>query len=333
VKFSFSDGSVREVKVTMILSGGSGSASAGKGRSASCQPAKQVLIVPTLTDNFALNVGWPTPVQADVYDDCGVPSASSVVNVSFDNGDPVLVLKNIGAGHYSGTWVPTGVNTGAVAVSMLSLRPGLAKGEWNTSGRLSKLASTPPILAAGGVLNAASRVTTALLPPGGRLALQGANFPASAAEVNVLIGGSLAKVVSSAPEEIQVVAPTALDGITETYVIVNARGFSTSPQTVAVAPADPGLYALPDGSYASAGGSITVTATGLGAVNAAGNVTVAPTAKLGDLAATVTSATLPAGADGVYQLKITIPAGASGALPLTVSQNGATSNAITVNVQ
>jgi uncharacterized protein (TIGR03437 family) len=131
----------------------------------------------------------------------------------------------------------------------------------------------------------------------------------------------------------QVVAPAQLDGISQTYVIVNANGFSTSPQTVSVVPADPGLYSLPDGTVASRGASLTVTATGLGAVDTTGKVTAAVTAKLGDLDAPVTSATLPAGSDGVYQLRITIPAGASGALPLTITQNAITSNQITVNVQ
>jgi uncharacterized protein (TIGR03437 family) len=76
-----------------------------------------------------------------------------------------------------------------------------------------------------------------------------------------------------------------------------------------------------------------VAATGLGAVDSTGKVVAPLTAKLGSLDATVTSATLPAGADGMYQLRITIPAGATGAMPLTVTQSAITSNQITVNVQ
>jgi hypothetical protein len=87
----------------------------------------------------------------------------------------------------------------------------------------------------------------------------------------------------------QVVAPAALDGISQTYVIVNARGFTTSPQIVSVVATDPGLYPLPDGTSASPGGSLAMTAAGLGAADSAGNVT-AVTAKLGDLDAVVTSA-------------------------------------------
>jgi uncharacterized protein (TIGR03437 family) len=333
VKLSFTDGSVRQINVTMILRAGAGVITDGKSRSAGCDPTRQVLVVPSMTDNFALNVGWPIPIQAQVFDDCGVASATSTVSVTFDNGDPAMTLKNLSAGNYSGTWTPASAGSGAVSLTMQALRPGMAKGEWKSTGRLTREASTPPILAAGGVLNAASRVNTSLLAPGGRLILQGANFPSAAADAAVLIGGSSAKVVSSSPGEMQVVAPAQLDGISQTYVIVNAGGFSTSPQTVSVAPSDPGLYPLPDGSTASAGSTITVTATGLGAVDATGKVMAPVTATLGTLDAPVTSATLPAGADGVYQLRITIPAGASGAMPLSVTQNAITGNQITINVQ
>ncbi|HTM47454.1 MAG TPA: SMP-30/gluconolactonase/LRE family protein, partial [Bryobacteraceae bacterium] len=215
VKFSFSDGSVRQVNVTMILRPGAGTADT-KSRSAGCEPSRQVLVVPTMSDNFALNVGWPIPVQAQVFDDCGSPSTTSTVNVTFDNGDPVLVLRNLSGGQYAGTWTPVSAASGAVSVAMLALRPGMFKAEWKSTGRISKETSPLPILASGGVLNAATRVNTSLLAPGGRLALQGANFPESAADATVLIGGVSAKVVSSTANEMQVVAPSPLDGITQT---------------------------------------------------------------------------------------------------------------------
>jgi uncharacterized protein (TIGR03437 family) len=334
VKFSFTDGSVREVTVAMILRAGAGAtASSSKDRSASCEPKEQIMVVPTLSDNFSLSVGWPIPIQAQVFDDCGLPSAISSVNVVFDNGDPVLALKNLSGGQYAGTWTPTSAASGSVSVTMSALRPGMKNGAWRSTGRLAREASTPPILASNGVLNAASRISTSLLAPGGRLVLQGANFPETPADATVLVGGTIAKVISSTPTEMQIVAPSQLDGISQTYIIVKAREFSTSPQNVAVVPADPGLYPLPEGTAASPGASLTVTAAGLGAVDAAGNVTVRPTAKFGTVDATVTSATLPAAADGVYQLRITVPAGASGAQNLTISQNGVSSNPIPVYVQ
>jgi len=334
VNFSFSDGTVREVTVVMILSAGAASGvSSAKDRSAGCEPKQQVMVVPTLSDNFSLSVGWPIPIQVQVFDDCGTPSATSSVNVVFDNGDPALALKNLSGGNFAGTWTPQGSASASVSLTMSALRPGMKNALWQSRGRITREASTPPILSSGGVLNAASRISTSLLAPGGRMILQGANLPESPADALVLVGGSEAKVISSSPVEMQIVAPPQLDGLSQTYIIVKAREFSTSPQTVSVAPVDPGLYPLPEGTAASPGGTLTVTATGLGAVDATGNVTLRPTAKLGNLDATVTGATLPAGADGIYQLRITIPAGASGAQELTILQNGVSSNAIPVNVR
>ena len=94
-----------------------------------------------------------------------------------------------------------------------------------------------------------------------------------------------------------------------------------------------GLYPLPEGTTVAVGGTLSVTAAGLGAVDAEGKVVAPVTAKLGDLDAVVETAVLPEGADGVYQLSIKIPEGASGAMPLTVTQKEVVSNAITVSIQ
>src|SRR5262249_62021473 len=102
----------------------------------------------------------------------------------------------------------------------------------------------------------------------------------------------------STANEMQVVAPAQLDGITQTYVIVNARGFSTSPQNVSVVPADPGLYPLPAGAPAAVGGSLTGSAAGLGAVGSTGKAGAPVTAKLGALDATVTAGTPGGGGAG-----------------------------------
>src|SRR5262249_37594458 len=117
------------------------------------------------------------------------------------------------------------------------------------------------------------------------------------------------------------------------FVVVSARAFTTSPQLVTVVPADPGLYPLAGSGSVAIGATLSVTATGLGAVDSTGKVIAPVTAKLGSYDAAVTSATLPAAADGIYQLRITVPAGARGASTLSLTQNALTSNEITVNVQ
>ena len=120
----------------------------------------------------------------------------------------------------------------------------------------------------------------------------------------------------------------------QTSVIVSARGIATSSETVAVVAADPGIYPLPEGTAAAPGASLTLTATGLGAIGVNGQPTLRPTAKVGDLDAVIESIVPSAsGGEGVYQLRVTIPAAANGTLPVTISQGGISSNPVTVTVR
>ncbi|MEO7652171.1 MAG: IPT/TIG domain-containing protein, partial [Bryobacteraceae bacterium] len=272
-------------------------------------------------------------MQVQVFDDCGNLSAGSNVNLTFSNGDPLLSLSNLKNGSYAGTWTPAS-SASSVTISMKALHKTLAVDEFKMNGKLARGSATPPILFTGGVQNAASRRNSALIAPGGRLVLKGANFPDTVAGTTVLIGAASAKVVSSTPDEIQVVAPAQMELQPQTSVIVSARGIATSSETVAVVAADPGIYPLPEGTTAAPGASLTITATGLGGIGTNGQPTLRPTAKIGDLDAVIESISLSTtGGEGVYQLRITVPAGASGALPLSISQGGIGSNAVTVTVQ
>jgi len=154
VKYSFSDGSVRQVNVTMILRAGAGAADP-KTRAADCEPTRQVLVVPTMSDNFSLNVGWPVPVQAQVYDDCGAPSTTSAVNVTFNNGDPVLVLKNLSGGQYAGTWTPASAVPARSAWQCWLCGPGWPKRSGKPRAAFEGIVDTADSCS-GGVLNAAT---------------------------------------------------------------------------------------------------------------------------------------------------------------------------------
>src|SRR5262249_21774759 len=144
--------------------------------------------------------------------------------------------------------------------------------------------------------------------------------------------GSAVPVVSSQPDEIHVVAPVRFDGQTRASAIVGAGGVVTSPETLTVVQADPGLFPLPDGASASARAVITIRATGLGAVDAQGRPLVPPSASMDATSAEVVAATLLNDSPGSYQIQIRIPPGASGARQLTVTQGGLVSNAIPLQV-
>src|SRR5262249_17170282 len=115
-------------------------------------------------------------------------------------------------------------------------------------------------------------------------------------------------------------------------VIVKARGISTSAETVAVVPVDPGLFQPGQDLIAAAGSTLTVTATGLGPKGPDGKAPVPVTAQFDGADSPVQSAIASDDSSGVYTLKITVPP-AAGQHQLTITASGVVSNAIPVTVQ
>ncbi len=333
ITFTFSDGSVQEVSVLLVLrpGGGSGAAS-GKNRFADCSPATQLVLVPTLTNNFSARAGWPVPIRAQVLDDCGGQSTTSNVTATFSNGDPPLTLANLRNGEYSATWTPIAGGASST-VTVRALHPALATAEWRSSGSVSSTANDPPAVSSGGIMNAATRRRAAVVAPRQLVVIQGANFPDNMGDVRVLVGGETATVVSTKPDEVQAVIPGSVASQRSASLMVSARGYVTSPVNVAVVVADPGLFPLAEGTTVSPGASLNVTGTGFGAVDGERNPTNPIAAKLGDRDVTVESAKLSEDGPGRYQLSIKIPDDVTGELQLTVTQNGVVSNSIPVRIQ
>src|SRR5262249_50058783 len=144
-------------------------------RAAGCSPSRQLLVAPSIPNNFTVSVGWPVSLQAQILDDCGTPSATSTVTVSFDNGDPPMVFNNLGNGRYATTWTPAR-GSNSVGVIMRARHASLGSTEWKLSGRSTREAAPPPVLLPGGVLNSASQRNAALIAPGELLSLRGTNF-------------------------------------------------------------------------------------------------------------------------------------------------------------
>lgn len=333
ITFTFSDGSLQEVSVLLVLRAGGGtSATSNKDRFADCSPSSQLVLVPTLTNNFSARAGWPVPIRAQVLDDCGRESTSSNVTATFSSGDPPLTLANLRNGEYTATWTPIagGANS---TVTVRALHPALATAEWRSSGRVSATAGDPPAVASGGVMNAATRRRAAVVAPQQLVVIQGANFSDKIGDISVLVGGAAATVISARPDEVQAVIPGSVASQRSASLMVSARGYVTSPENVSVVVADPGLFPLAEGTTASPGASLKVSGTGFGAVDGDRNPALPMTARLGDRDVTVESAKLSDGGGGMYQLSIKIPDDASGDYQLTVTQNGVVSNSIPVRVQ
>lgn len=172
-------------------------------------------------------------------------------------------------------------------------------------------------------------------------------------QINLQIPFDLVQAVAASPR------PAQAQQFVE--VIVTSDGVSNAPVLMQIAPAQPGIFLI-DGvngaildvnnvlvsaqNPASAGDTVVVFATGLGAVEnppAAGApaslVDLSPTpvfatATVGGRAAVVSFSGLAPGYVGLYQVNLIVPAGvAAGAADVVVSMNGVASNTAKIAVQ
>ena len=72
----------------------------------------QLVVAPGISSGFSRSVGFAEGLSAQIYDDCGstLTGPENTVVAMFDNGDPPVILENVGAAageaDYLGTWTP-----------------------------------------------------------------------------------------------------------------------------------------------------------------------------------------------------------------------------------
>ena len=175
VTLFFQDGSVRTVNVMYILaSGGVTSQRTGVLPSisaANCTPTKLLPLLTSLGAQFTVPAAWPNTLEAQVVDDCGNPQVSGTVVASFTNGDPPVPLLSLKNGSWTGTWQITNHAASSIAVTVNADNPSLGiSGTTSVSGSLQNSVNAP-VIAAGGVFNAASYAPSAPLAPGSMIAI------------------------------------------------------------------------------------------------------------------------------------------------------------------
>jgi len=197
-------------------------------------------------------------------------------------------------------------------------------------------------LAVTRVENAASYATGAI-SPGEVVTLMGSGFTAGA---HVTFDGHAAPILYTGSTQINLVTPYEIAGKTSTSMVVKAGGAVTSPRSVAVAAASPGIFMVmnPNSKVNSTanpaphGSVVAVYATGGGQTNPPGvDGKIAATAPYPKpvLPVTVTvggiNANLPSyGAEpnviaGMMEIKVQLPVGVSGsAVPLVLNIGGFT---------
>ena len=295
----FQDGSVRTVNLLYLLAAsGVSSHSAGVSHplaaSASCTPTKLLPLVTSLGSQFTVPAGWPNTLATQVVDDCGNSHVSGTVTATFSNGDPPLPLISLKNGNWTGTWQVRNASASVIAVTVNADNPSLnIAGSISVSGGLQSSANAP-VMAAGGVLNAASYSRSAPLAPGTMVSIFGSNLANGTSSASALplstqlsgtlvtIGGKTAPLLYAGPGQINAIIPYGLPVNTNTQVIVQQGTAYTSPEPITLSAASPAIFTTtqngtgqgiiirPDGhnaepaTPAKAGDEVVIYAAGLG---------------------------------------------------------------------
>ena len=199
-----------------------------------------------------------------------------------------------------------------------------------------------PVLAVTSVENAASYATGAV-SPGEVVSLLGTGFTADA---NVTFDGHRAPILHISGAQINLVTPYEIAGKSSTSMVVKAGGTQTTPKSIPVAAASPGIFVITNQDFklnsatnpAVSGSVIVVFATGGGQTTPPGvdgkiAVTAPYPKPVLPVSVTVggTSAHLPywgaapAFIAGLMEIKVQLPPGVSGsAVPLVLTIGGFT---------
>jgi len=267
VVLTFSDGTVLNVPATLTVFAASATAHAA------CSPTQLLPALTALGQNFNLPIGWPVPMELTVSDDCGQPFINGTVTATFTNGDAPLSLTSLQDGTWAATWAPRKVSASlTITIAAQAASPSTLKGSLHTSGQTIANAE-PPILATGGILNAASFSAGEPPAPGALIAIFGSSLatstataatlplPTELANTQVIIGGIAMPLLYAGASQINAMVPFTLSANTDAQVIVQAGSTLSVPETAAIAPGAPGTFTS-NGSGSGQGIAIAVNADG-----------------------------------------------------------------------
>jgi len=229
----------------------------------------------------------------------------------------------------------------------------------------------------GGVVNAASLSSgPAAVVSGGLISIFGsdlASFTESAATIplpqslggtNVTLSGKSVPLLFASPTQINAQVPFELASASTADLVVSLDGVSSTPLTVSLSPAAPGIFTVGQGGTglgvilhasnsapvtpenpARSGEFLELYATGLGAATPAvatgaaasstppSSTQIFPSVSIAGISAPVTFSGLAPAFVGLYQINFQLPADVpSGDQPLIVSANNVSSNPVTISI-
>jgi uncharacterized protein (TIGR03437 family) len=267
---------------------------------AACTPTKLIVVFSLLGNGFKTPASWPTPIAAQIFDDCGNPLTTGSVTATFSSTDPPLSLISSGDGGWSATWVPRNpVDSGLkIHIDAEEVAPKLSGSADITGG----VQANPdvPVLNLGGVVSSASFAVGGMPSPGEIVAVFGASladgqgasttlpFSTSLQGASLFLGGQTVPLVSLTGGQINAVLPYSIATNITLQLIAQHGNRLSAPVPVAIAPAEPGIFTinqsgsglghiyvvdaagqhLADSSHpAKAGDYLQIYAGGLGAVD------------------------------------------------------------------
>jgi uncharacterized protein (TIGR03437 family) len=269
----------------------------------SCVPQLLYLTETALANDFATRIGFPTPLEAVLVDDCGNFISNGLVNASFSNGDPDLALEPLGQGLYAATWMPGHASStllnGVATVALQGFVPALPIASSELTGTVAT--DIAPAVSANGVLNNLNPQPGSPVAPGTVVQIYGTalwmtssgGMAGSGSIVNgqlssmlngvsVSVGGIAAPLYYGSSGQINAQIPNELEAGQQYELLVNVNGLYSNAVTINTTAVQPGLASLPDGtviaqdsSYnlittdnpAHAGQVIILYLTGMGATN------------------------------------------------------------------
>ena len=221
-----------------------------------CTPTKLLPVFTMLGANFSVSAGFPATIQIRVADDCANLINGGSVVTTFSNGDPPLSLKSVGGGSWAATWVPrnptaNGVITGSAAMNLSTTKS--ITGTVQIAGNALNNATTP-VVASGGVVNAASFAKNSAIPPGALVTIFGSHLADQQSSANVLplpiqlgstmatIDGQTVPLLFASDGQINAVVPFALQQ-NVTHLLVVTKGNTISvPEPITIANAEPAIF-------------------------------------------------------------------------------------------
>jgi len=266
---------------------------------AHCAPQFLYLTETALGNAFATRIGFPTPLEAVLVDDCGNLVSNGLVSAAFSNGDPDTVLEPLGKGRYAATWRPghasDSLANGVATVALRGFALPLPVASSEVIGTVG--GDTGPALSANGVLNNLDPEPGSPVAPGTVVQIYGSELGVTGS--GSLVNGQLVTTLNGVSATIDGIAvplyyvssgqinaqlPTELEAGQQYELVVKVNGLYSNPVMVTTTAAQPGLASFADGtviaqdtSYnlitadhpAHAGEVIILYATGMGATNPA----------------------------------------------------------------